>query len=152
MTHGEDFVTERRPPGASETFASPKAEAVRSYSHSDGGTQKGEAWPGARTRHRHINAQHLKLALLARKAQPAIRWAAISNGAATAACLPRQPGGGYWMYQPPLLAPMATGWMQRLLDRARSQGCSEVLRTWRTSIAVLRVEFSSCMLRSKAAS
>ena len=150
MTHGEDFVTERRPPGASETTASPKAEAVRSYSHSDGGTQKGEAWPRARTRHRHISAQHLKLALAARKAQPIFRWAAMSNGAATAACQPRQPGGGYLLHQPPLLQPMATGYMHNLLDRAHSQGRSEVLRTWRTSIAVLRAEFASCMLRGNA--
>ena len=101
---------------------------------------------------RHIDAQHLKLALLGRKAQPATRWAAMSNGAATAACRPRQPGGGYLVHQPPLLQPMATGYMHNLLDRAHSQGRSEVLRTWRTSIAVLRAEFSSCMLRSKAAS
>lgn len=149
MTHGQHFVTERSHLGGSKTEPSPRAGAVRPYSHSDEGTQKGETRPGRRTTPRHIDAQHLKLALQARKARPIFRWAAMSNGAATAACQPRQPGGGYWMHMPPLLAPMATGWMLCLLDRARSQGRSEVLRTWRTSIAVLRQEFSSCMLRGQ---
>jgi hypothetical protein len=75
----------------------------------------------------------------------------MSNSAATAACQPRQPGGGYLVHQPPLLQPMVAGHMHALLDRARSQGRSEVLRTWRTSIAVLKAEFASCLLRTGAA-
>ena len=42
MTHGEHFVTERSHSGGSKTEPSPRAGAVRSYSHSNEGTQKGE--------------------------------------------------------------------------------------------------------------
>lgn len=96
---------------------------------------------------RHIHAPHLKLALVASKAVPGSRWAAISNGAATASCRPHQAGGGWLMHTPPMLTPLQAGYMQNLLDRTRSHGRAEVLRTWRPSIAVLRAEFGSHILR-----
>lgn len=102
----------------------------------------------AAARPRAILADHVQLALVASKARPGTRWAAMSNGAATAPCQPRQPGGGYLIHQPPLLTPLTQGFMVRVLNRARSQGRSEVLRTWRTSIAVLKAEFSTHILRT----
>lgn len=96
---------------------------------------------------RHISADHLKLALVARKARPGSRWAAMSNGAITADCRRHQPGSGYLIHQPPVLSPLMQGHMLRLLVRAHSQGRTEVLRTWRTSIAVLKAEFSAHVLR-----
>ena len=98
-----------------------------------------------------ISAEHLRLALHARHARPDMRWAAMSNGAATAGCTRRQPGGGYYVHTPPLLQPLTAGRMHALFDRVRSHGRAEVLRTWRTSIAVLKVEFSSCVLRTAGA-
>ena len=102
-------------------------------------------------RPRHISAEHLKLSLVASKARPGTRWAAMSNGAATACCRRHQPGGGYLIHQPPLLSPLMQGHMLRLLDRAHSQGRSEVLRTWRTSIAVLKAEFDMHVVRRQVA-
>lgn len=97
---------------------------------------------------RVINAEHLKLALVAGKARPGSRWAAMSDGAATASCRRRQPGGGYLIHTAPLLTPLMQGHMLRLLERARSQGRAEVLQTWRTSIAVLTAEFNQHVLRA----
>jgi len=99
---------------------------------------------------RHISAEHLRLALVASKARPGTRWAAMSNGGATGACRRHQPGGGYLIHQPPLMSPLMQGHMLALLDRTHSQGRAEVLRTWRTSIAVLRAEFSRHVLRTGA--
>ena len=99
-------------------------------------------------RPRVINAEHLKLALVARRVRPTTRWAAMSDGAATSSCKRGQPGGGYCVHQPPLLQPLTAGRMQALYERVRSHGRSEVLRTWRASIAVLKAEFSSCVLRT----
>ena len=99
-------------------------------------------------RPRRINAEHLKLALVAGKARPGSRWAAMSDGAATAGCHRHQIGGGYLIHQAPLLTPLMQGHMLRLLDRTRSQGRGEVLQTWRTSIAVLTAEFSQHVLRA----
>lgn len=99
---------------------------------------------------RCISADHVRLMLVARNVRPGTRWAAMSNGAATSACQRRQPGGGYYMHTPPLMQPLTAGRMQLLFERVRSHGRSEVLRTWRTSIAVLKVEFSSCVLRASA--
>lgn len=98
---------------------------------------------------RHINAEHLRLALVARKVRPTTRWAAMSNGAQTSSCQRRQPGGGYLIHADPLMSPLTAGRMQSLFERVRAQGRSEVHRTWpRTSIAVLKAEFSSCVLRT----
>lgn len=109
--------------------------------------------PANHTSRRHplprvISAEHLKLALVARRVRPTTRWAAMSDGAATASCTRSQPGGGYCVHQPPLLQPLTAGRMQTLFDRVRAHGRTEVLRTWRTSIAVLKAEFSSCVLRA----
>ena len=97
---------------------------------------------------RHISAEHLRLALVASKARPGTRWAAMSNGAATSLCTRHQPGGGFYMHMAPVLSPLTAGRMQHLYERVRSHGRSEVLRTWGASIAVLKAEFSSCVLRS----
>ena len=113
-----------------------------------GANDSRQRWPAQRL----IDAKHLQLALVARKARPGTRWAAMSNGAQTAPCRQRQGGGGYYIHQQPLLTPMMQGQMLSLLDRASTQGRSEVLRTWRTSIAVLKVEFGSCILHTGASS
>ena len=101
--------------------------------------------------HRHISAEHVKLALATSNARHGTRWAAMSDGAATACCQRRQPGDGYLIHQPPLFTPLMQGYMLRLLNRAHSQGRAEVLRTWRTGIAVLKAEFSQHVLRTEAA-
>lgn len=100
--------------------------------------------------HRYIRADHVLLAMVASKARPSTRWAAMSNGAHTSQCTRRQPGGGFYMHSPPVLQPLTAGRMQHLYERVRSHGRSEVLRTWRTSISVLKAEFASCVLRRSA--
>lgn len=100
---------------------------------------------------RRIDADHLRLALVARKVRGGTRWAAMSNGGQTSSCQRRQPGGGYFIHVDPLMSPLTAGRMHAVYDRVRSHGRAEVLRTWRTSIAVLKVEFSTCVLRAPAA-
>lgn len=104
--------------------------------------------PQPAARPRRINAEHLKLALVASNAGPGTRWAAMSDGAATAGCHRHQIGGGYLIHEPPLFTPLMQGHMLRLLDRTRSQGRGEVLQTWRTSIALLTAEFNQHVLRT----
>lgn len=99
---------------------------------------------------RLIRADHLALALVARKARPTVRWAAMSNGAFTSSCSQRPPGGGYLMHEPPLLTPMQRGRMTALLDRVRSHGYAEVHRTWHTGMRELAVEFRSSVMGAAA--
>lgn len=105
--------------------------------------------PATSPRHRVINLQDLQLALVARKVRPVTRWAAISDGALTAPCRQRQPGGGYLIHCRPLMTPMDRGHLGAVLDRVRSQGRSEVLRTWRTSIAVMRAEAAAHVMKQQ---
>jgi len=100
---------------------------------------------------RLIRADHLALALVARKARPAVRWAAMSNGAFTSSCSRRPPGGGYLMHEPPLLTPMQRGRMATLLDRVRAHGYAEVHRTWHTGMRVLEAEFRSFVMATPTA-
>lgn len=108
---------------------------------------------GLRTtpRVRLISAEHVRLMLVARHVRPVTRWAAMSNGAQTSSCQRRQPGGGYFTHVDPLMSPLTAGRMQAVYERVRSHGRAEVLRTWRASIAVLKAEFSTCVLRVQAA-
>lgn len=101
---------------------------------------------------KHISADHLALALVAMKARPGTRWAAISNGAVTPSCAARRRGDTFAMAVPPLLTPLTRGRMQHLLQRVRTtHGRQEVQRTWGAGMRVLAAEFSSAVIRSTAA-
>ena len=105
--------------------------------------------PAHPPRPRVIRLQDLQLAMVARKAAPATRWAAVSNGGITGPCRRRQAGGGYLIHSAPLMMPMDRGHLGAVLDRVRSQGRAEVLRTWRgTSIAVMQAEAANCVMRA----
>lgn len=103
--------------------------------------------PAPTPRHRVINLQDLQLALVARRVRPVTRWAAISDHALTAPCRQRQSGGGYLIHSRPLMMPMDRGNLGAVLRRVRSQGRAEVLRTWRASIAVMKAEAGSHVMR-----
>lgn len=98
------------------------------------------------TPHRAIKAEHLQLALVARKARPSVRWAAMSNTVATPSCAARLRGDCFAVALPAVLSPMARGNMQQLLERVRSQGAPEVRRTWRTGMRAMRAEFHSYVM------
>jgi len=125
------------------SILTPAIGAIRQVEHPDAVT--------AVPKVRRINAEHLRLALVARKVRSTTRWAAMSSGAQTSSCQRRQPGGGYFIHVDPLMSPLTAGRMQAVYDRVRSHGRAEVLRTWGASIAVLKVEFSTCVLRAPAA-
>jgi hypothetical protein len=49
----------------------------------------------------------------------------------------------------PLMMPMDRGHLGAVLDRVRSHGRSEVLRTWRgASIATMQAEAATCVMRA----
>lgn len=106
--------------------------------------------PKGGCRPRVISADKLQLALVARKLRPMTRWAALSDGAATASCKPRQPGGGYLIHHGSMLAPMDRGHFSVVLDRVRAQGRAEVLRTWGAGIRTLQAEASSSVMHAGA--
>lgn len=101
---------------------------------------------------RIINADHLRLALVARRIRPGTRWAAMSDGAESNFCMPRPAGGGYLIRHEPLMGPLTAGRMGALFDRVRSHGRAEVLRTWGANMGELKTEFSNCVLRTGVAS
>lgn len=98
---------------------------------------------------RHINTEHLRLALVARKAWPGTRWAAMAEHAHTSSCHRRQAGGGWVIHGEPLLTPMHNGHMRILLDRVRCQGRAEVLRTWGCGVRALQAEFATSILHTR---
>lgn len=98
------------------------------------------------TTHR-INAKHLQLALVARKARPTTRWAALSNGIETNDCQQRHPG---WRFTtPPMLVPMSNGRMSRLVRHVREfYGLAEVRTTWGQGLRAMQAEASRVVLPS----
>jgi hypothetical protein len=118
---------------------------VQTSTHPDAAGQPAQA-----QRTRAINAEHLKLALVARKLRPGTRWAAVSNGMATQACKPQRYSQGWGIHTQPLLAPMDRGYMQSLLERVRRQhGRAEVQRTWGAGMRALGMEFAACVLGAR---
>lgn len=100
---------------------------------------------------RTIKAEHLMLALVARKLRPTTRWAAVSNGMATSACKPQRYSQGWGIHTQPLLAPLTRGHMQALLERVRREhGRAEVLRTWGAGMRALGAEFATCVMGGRA--
>jgi len=98
---------------------------------------------------RHINAEHLKLALVARRVRPSTRWAAMAEHAQTSSCRQRQAGGGWVIHAAPLLAPMDRGNVRSLLERVRCQGRDEVLRTWGCGVRAMQAEFAFSILNTR---
>lgn len=91
---------------------------------------------------RHISADNVLLCLVARKAKPFIRWAALSTGASTSSCRPRS-GPGYCIPRPSLLYPMLSSVDLRLVDRVRiGYGLAEVKRTWGIGYKALKAELT----------
>jgi hypothetical protein len=94
---------------------------------------------------RPINAEHLMLALVARRAVPARRWAALSDGATTNACSQRC--GHYSLRTPPLMVPMDRGGMHSVVERTRLlHGLPEVRRVWGTGLRAMLAETSGVIL------
>lgn len=96
---------------------------------------------------RYIKAEHVELALVARKiaslqvegGKPAARWAAMSNGVSTQDCS-RRPSA-YRLPVPPLMMPMHRGQFDRLLERTRrAYGLDEVRRIWGCGLRALQAE------------
>lgn len=80
------------------------------------------------TTHR-INAEHVLLTLVARKALKSRRWAAMSDGAHTNSCGRRS--GHYAVKHPPLMVPMTRGNMNNVVEHVRlMRGLPEVRKTW----------------------
>lgn len=150
MQHAVTNEVQARGVGGSGKEPSPTAGGCKTLQAHQQGPTDGGTHPGvqAPALPRVIDAEHLKLALVARKVRPCTRWAAMSNGAATKSCTRRYGVQGYYMHIEPVLAPMSTGRMATLLERVRAQGRGEVLRTWRAGIRVLEVEFASRVMRS----
>ncbi len=98
---------------------------------------------------RRILAEHLELALVARKVRPGTRWAAMAEHAETSFCRQRQAGGGWLIHRPPLMAPMHSGHMRTVLERVRCQGRDEVLRTWGCGVRALQAEFATSVLHTR---
>jgi hypothetical protein len=91
-----------------------------------------------------INAELLALVLVARKARPSARWAAMSTGADTAMCKQRHGVRSYLLRKPSLLSPMDRGHMLRVVDRTRyTHGLAEVRATWGCGLRGLRAEVAS---------
>lgn len=93
---------------------------------------------------RTINAEHLKLALRARRLRArGPRWAAMSNGMATPACKPQTPDQGWGIHFEPRLSPLLRGQMDMLLRRTcLRHGATEALRTWGMGPHSLAQEFA----------
>ncbi len=81
---------------------------------------------------RHINAEHVLLALVARRAVPSTQWAAISNGFHTYLCTDRKPMKPYcYPHQALMLAILPCTTDERLLNKVRwSYGAKEIKATW----------------------
>lgn len=97
----------------------------------------------ARPHTRRINADTLKLALVARRARPGTRWAAMSDGAETQPCRTQPPGGGYVIRTDSRLVPMDRGYLVRCIERARRHHRWELQRTWGVGIRAIRAEVTS---------
>ena len=101
--------------------------------------------PSAPSFIRTINAEHLLLALVARKAVPSRRWAAMSERIDTQACDRRRASWHFAM--PPMLSPMHRGRFDAVLSRTRClHGLAEVRKTWRTGLRALVAETSGVVL------
>lgn len=90
-----------------------------------------------------ISADKLTLALVARKARPQTRWAAMSEHVVTAACKTQQPGGGYFIRSGSQLTPMHRGDLLSCVERAARHSRHECRRTWGVGVHRLRTEVRS---------
>ena len=143
-------TTQGRGSASSQNEPAPQVGADRTYITLSGATQTGAA-EGGMLKARHISAEHLLLALVAMKARPGTRWAALSNGAITPSCAARRRGDTFAMATPPMLTPLSRGRMHHLLERVRNNyGRQEVMRTWGAGMRALKAEFSSFIIRSAA--
>ena len=106
--------------------------------------------PSAVDAGRTISAEHLRLALVARRhdlGTGGTRWAAMSNGVRDQGCRWLYAGSGYRLPHAPLLSPMDRGHITRVIDRVRSQGRDEVRRTFGCGIRALMASVPSSVLK-----
>lgn len=86
-----------------------------------------------------IRADYVQLALVARRARPDTRWAALSNGYATSACGTRF--GRFRLATPSVLSPMASHGLLAVAERVRLlHGTQEVKRLFGAGIRALRAD------------
>lgn len=89
-----------------------------------------------------ILAEHVLLALVARKANPRCRWAAMASGRySTRSCHWRTSGIGSFYARPPLLSPMQRGNLHRAIQQQRlTQGLTSIRATYGTGLRALLAE------------
>lgn len=107
---------------------------------------------------RYIKAEHVELALVARKiaalqiegGKPAARWAAMSDGVSTQDCSRRR--SAYRLPVPPLMMPMHRGQFDRVIERTRlACGLAEVRRIWGVGLRALQAETRNHCLPAEGA-
>lgn len=83
-----------------------------------------------------ILAEHVLLALVARKVNPRCRWAAMaSHRYSTRSCSWRLSGAGTTFPRPPQLSPMQRGSLHRAIERQRlTQGLGSIRATFGTGL------------------
>ena len=91
---------------------------------------------------RYINAEHVQLAIVARKAVPTTQWAAISNGFHTYSCSYRKPREPYCRPHPPLFYSVLTcTFSEHFLNKVRwSRGAKEIKAIWGLGYRQLQAE------------
>lgn len=89
---------------------------------------------------RHINAEHVLLALVIRRANPRCRWAAMADHECTTfSCGSRYRGKPF--HCKPLLSPMQRGDLHHAIERQRlTQGLPSIRATFGTGLKALLAE------------
>lgn len=102
---------------------------------------------------RHIDAEHVLLALVARRANPRCRWAAMADHEWTPReCRHRYYGPTPAQHRPPLLSPMARGHLHRAIERQRlTQGLPSIRKTFGAGLRALLAEPAHLVPTTEAA-
>ena len=91
---------------------------------------------------RSIDSKQVELALVASRAVPATRWAAMSAHVHTQECRPplRDGGGTYQLRSPSLLSPMNRGDWHCVLRRLEYRGPRAIRKAFGVGIRAMRAE------------
>lgn len=91
---------------------------------------------------RYINAEHLALSLVARKANPRCRWAAMSNSRWSPECRRRYSDSPMPEINfTPILAPMQRGYLHRAIQSQRlTLGLPSIRQTFGVGLRALLAE------------
>ena len=100
-----------------------------------------ETWPHQAPK-TAIPVELLKLALIARKANPAVRWAAMANSIWSArTCRGWKGAHDEVRHQPPTLSPMLRGGLHAAIKRQRlAEGLASIRRTYGAGLRSLLAE------------